>query len=48
LEDLGVDGYNIKMYLKETECEDVEWVHLVQVRGQWGDLLDTIMNFLMP
>jgi len=26
---------NIKMYLKERGCEDVNWIHLTQGRAQW-------------
>jgi hypothetical protein len=26
---------NIKMKLKEIECENVDWVKLAQDRGQW-------------
>jgi len=26
---------NIKLDLKDTDCEDVDWTHLTQVRIQW-------------
>jgi len=29
LGDVGVVGSNIKIYLKEVGCDDVDWVHLI-------------------
>jgi len=35
---------NIKMYLKETRCEDVKWLHLDQEMIQWRGLVNAVMN----
>jgi hypothetical protein len=32
------------MDLKETGCEDVEWIHLGQDRNQWQAFGNTVMN----
>jgi hypothetical protein len=34
---------NIKMDLKEIRCE-MDLIHLVQGRGQWRALVNTVMN----
>jgi hypothetical protein len=34
---------NIKMYLKETVCEGVDWIHMAQDREQWWDLVNIVM-----
>lgn len=34
---------NIKIGLKEITGEDVDWIYLVQGRGQWCDFLKTVM-----
>jgi hypothetical protein len=39
---------NIKLDLKETECEGVEWIHLAQDRVQWRAVVDTVMNLRGP
>jgi hypothetical protein len=36
--------YNIKIDLKQIECEDVNWIHLAQDRVQWRALVNTAMN----
>jgi hypothetical protein len=36
------------MNLKEIGCEDVEWIHLAQDRGQWRVLVKIIMNLQVP
>jgi hypothetical protein len=36
------------MDLKETGCEDVNWIHLAQDRNQWRDVVNTIMNLMVP
>jgi hypothetical protein len=33
-EDLGVDGSNIRIELKEIVWEGVDWIHVAQDRGQ--------------
>jgi hypothetical protein len=39
---------NIKMYLKETRCEDVDWIHLAQDRVQWQCSVNTVVNLEVP
>jgi hypothetical protein len=38
-------GDNIKMDVKEIECEGVGCIHLLQDRDQWWDLVNTTVNF---
>jgi hypothetical protein len=40
--------YNIKMDLKETGWEDVDWMHLAQNRDQWRALMNALMNLRIP
>jgi hypothetical protein len=35
---------NIKMHLKGTGGEDVEYIHVAQDRDQWRDLMNTVKN----
>jgi hypothetical protein len=39
---------NIKMDLREIGLEGVDWIHLAQVRYQWWDLVNTVMNLRVP
>lgn len=36
---------NVKIDLKETWCDNVDWIHLGQVRDIWRDIVNTVMNF---
>jgi hypothetical protein len=36
------------MDLREIGWDGVDWIHLVQGRDQWADLVNMIMNFLVP
>jgi SRSO17 transposase len=36
---------NIKAGLKETDCEDVEWIQVAQNRVKWQVLENTTMSF---
>jgi hypothetical protein len=48
-EDLGVRWEdNIKMNLKEVECESMVWIYLVLDRDQWRDFVKTAMKFMVP
>jgi hypothetical protein len=39
---------NIRMDLKETGWEGVEWIHLTQVRDQWRVFVNTVISLLVP
>jgi hypothetical protein len=41
-EDHWVD--NIKMDLRETGWDGMDWIYLAQDRDQWMDLVNTVMN----
>jgi hypothetical protein len=49
-EDLGVDGWmdNIKMNVVEIGIDDVDWIHLTQVRDRWRAFVKTVMNVHVP
>jgi hypothetical protein len=48
-EDLGIDeNINIRMDLKETGWESVEWIHLAQDRDRWLKVVNTVMNLRVP
>jgi hypothetical protein len=36
------------MDLTEIAWEDVDWVHVAQVRNQWRELVKTVMNLRVP
>jgi hypothetical protein len=48
LEDLGVDGKDIRMDVREIGWEGVQWIHLDQDRDQWWDVVKTVMNYRVP
>jgi hypothetical protein len=37
-------GRYIRMGLREIGWEGVDWVHLAQIRNQWWDLVNTVIN----
>jgi hypothetical protein len=39
---------NIKMYLRETGIDGTNWIRLAQVRVQWLDFVNTVMNLRVP
>jgi hypothetical protein len=39
---------NIKMDLKEIECDSVDWMHIAQCRDRWRALVNTILNLRVP
>jgi hypothetical protein len=41
-------GGIIKMDLKKTGWEIVDWIHLTQYRYQWRALKNTVMKFGVP
>jgi hypothetical protein len=36
---------NIKMYLKEIVCEDMDWIRLSQDGDQWRAVVNMVFNF---
>jgi hypothetical protein len=47
-EDLGIDGDNIRMDVREIGWKGVDWLHLDQDRDQWLAVMNTIMNVRVP
>jgi hypothetical protein len=39
---------DIKMHLRETEFEGVDWIYITQYRARWWTVVNTVMNFLVP
>jgi len=39
---------NIKMGLKGTVCEDVDWMHMTQNRDHWWVPVNTVLNLRFP
>jgi hypothetical protein len=39
---------NIKMDLRETGLEGVDWIHVAQDSVQWQALVNTVMNLRVP
>jgi hypothetical protein len=39
---------NIKIDLKETGYDGLDWIHLAQDRFQWRALVNTVMNLGVP
>jgi hypothetical protein len=35
---------NIKMYLRQTEWDGMDWIDLAQVRNKWRTLVYTVIN----
>jgi hypothetical protein len=44
----GSNYDNIKIYLKETGCECVEWIQMAQDTLQWWVTVNTAMNLRVP
>jgi hypothetical protein len=38
----------IKMYLNETDWENVDWIKLALIRVKWLNLVSTVMNIMFP
>jgi hypothetical protein len=39
---------NIKIDLREVECECVDWLELAQNRDRWRALVSSVMNLRVP
>jgi hypothetical protein len=39
---------NIKMDLRETEWDGIDWIDLAHNRDQWSALVNTVMNLRVP
>jgi hypothetical protein len=39
---------NIKMDLRETGWDDVDWIDMAQERDQWRALVNTVLNLRVP
>jgi hypothetical protein len=39
---------NIKIDLRETGRDDMDWINLAQDRNQWRALVNTVMNLRVP
>jgi hypothetical protein len=39
---------NIKMDLRDIGWDGMDWIDLAQDRDQWGAIVNTVMNILVP
>jgi hypothetical protein len=39
---------NIKMDLRETGWDGVDWIDMAQDRDQWRDIVNTVLNLRLP
>jgi hypothetical protein len=39
---------NIKMYIQEVGWGGLDWIELAQDRDNWRDLVNAVMNLLVP
>jgi hypothetical protein len=39
---------NIRMDLREIECDGVDWIDVAQDRDQWRALVSTVLNLRVP
>jgi hypothetical protein len=44
---LEVQEYNIKLYLPEMRCDDVDWIHLAQGKISGGLILNMVINYMV-
>jgi hypothetical protein len=39
---------DIRTNVKEIGCQGVDWIHMVQDRGQWRAVMNTVTKFWVP
>jgi ribosomal protein S2 len=39
---------NIKLYIQEVRCGNMDWIELAQDMERWGALVNALMNFRVP
>jgi hypothetical protein len=44
LEGIGIDGRTMKIDLKKTGQEGMDWIYLAQDRDKWRDVVSTVMD----
>jgi hypothetical protein len=47
-ENLGVDGDNIKVDLRELQLVGVDCIHVTQDRDRWRTIVNAVMNIRVP
>jgi len=48
LEDPGVNGRKLKMYLQDVGREGMDWIDLAHDRDRWRPLVNAVMNLRVP
>jgi hypothetical protein len=48
LEDLDIDGDNMKMDLKDAGWGGTDWIALAQHTERWRALVNAVINFRVP
>jgi hypothetical protein len=48
-EDQDVGGWTILIWvLRDIRRDGVDWIYMAQDRGQWRDLVNTVLNLRVP
>ena len=48
MEDLSLDGDNIKLDVQEVGCGGMDWIQLDQDRDRWRELVNAVMKLRIP
>jgi hypothetical protein len=43
-----VNNIKVRVYLRETGWDGMDWIDLAQDRDQWKALVNTVMNLQVP